>query len=165
MVNDYNLQFIERKLNEVRTAVMYTEGNNVVKLPNDIVTFIKVDDAGKLWFTARKPPCELVQYDQCFPLRLFFYRKGIGYYIETNGIANIAGKNDMDDMKNEVPEGTYLVKMTPHLVEYTEIGRKPVFHGLTQLWASVSKWFTDNLSFIHIKHARLSGVQKTKNYG
>jgi hypothetical protein len=165
MANDYNLQFIERKLNEVRTAVMYTEGNNVVKLPNDIVTFIKVDDAGKLWFTARKPNCELVQYDQCFPLRLFFYRKGIGYYIEANGVANIAGKDDTEEMKHELPEGTYLVKMTPHLVEYTEIGRKPVIHGWTELWTSVSKWFMDNLSFIHIKHARLSGVQKTKNYG
>lgn len=162
---DYNLQFIEKKLNEARTAVMYIDGNNVVKLPNDIITFIKVDEAGKLWFTAHKPRCLLMEYEQSFPLRLFFYRKGIGFYIETSGVAMIAGRDDATEIKEELNENNYLIKMTPHLVEYTEIGRKQIFPGLVNWWSTFSKWIADNLSIINTKHPRLSGMEKTKNYG
>ncbi len=165
MTIDYNLQFIEKKLGEVKTAVMYTGGHNVVKLPNDVVSFIKVDEAGKLWFTAHKPRCGLLAYEQCFPLRLFFYRKGIGFYIETSGIAHIAGKHDVEEVKEKLADGTYLVKMTPHLLEYTEIGKKYLFPGLAQAWSTFAKWMSDNISFINSKHLPLSGIQKTKHYG
>ncbi len=46
MVIDYNLQFIEKKLSDARTAVMYIDGNNVVKLPNDIISFVKKENCG-----------------------------------------------------------------------------------------------------------------------
>ena len=144
---------------------MYIDGNNVVKLPNDIINFIKVDEEGKLWFTAHKPRCRLMEYEQSFPLRLFFYRKGIGYYIETSGFATIAGKEDVNEVKSALNGNDYLIKMTPHLVEYTEIGRKPLLAGWGNWWSNFSKWITLNLSIINTKQPHLTGMQKTKNYG
>jgi hypothetical protein len=165
MTNDYNLQFIEKKLEEAKTAVMYIGGDNVVKLPNDVVTFIKVDAEGKLWLTAHKPRCWLRMYEQSFPIRLFFYRKGIGFYVETEGIATIAGLEDVNEVKDELSDEMFLVKMKPHVVEYTETGRKYLFPSIVSWWSTFSKRITENLSFINTKHIPLSGIQKTKNYG
>jgi hypothetical protein len=163
MMIDYNLQFIEKKLSEAKTAVMHIDGNNVVKLPNDVVTFLKVDETGKLWFAAHRPRCGLRVYEQSFPLRLFFYRKGIGFYIETSGIATIAGMDDSASVDDQL-EGGYLIKMTPQFVEYTEIGRKQ-YTSISQWWSSFTRWVNDSFSFIHTKHLPLSGIQKSKNYG
>jgi hypothetical protein len=165
MVIDHNLQFIEKKLSEIKTAVMYAGDNSIVKLPNDIVTFIKVDTAGKLWFSAHKPRCLLQEYEQSFPLRLFFYRKGIDFYVETSGVAMIAGPDDIQESGEELAEGEFLLKMTPHMVEFTETSRRPAFAGISQLWSGFTRWVTENLTFIHTKHPRLTGMEKTKNYG
>jgi hypothetical protein len=52
MENDYKLMFIKNKLEQIKSAVMYTTNNNIVRLPNDIVEFESVDDDGLLWFSA-----------------------------------------------------------------------------------------------------------------
>ena len=49
---DYNLLFIEKKLTEIKTTVMHIEGDHVVKLPNDVVEFLRVDESGRLWLAA-----------------------------------------------------------------------------------------------------------------
>jgi hypothetical protein len=55
--------------------------------------------------------------------------------------------------------------MTPHLVEYTEFGKKYLFPKLSQIWSSFTKWIYESIAFIHTKHIPLTGIQKTKNYG
>ena len=46
MENDYKLSFIKNKLQQIKSAVMYTTNSNVARLPNDIVEFESVDDDG-----------------------------------------------------------------------------------------------------------------------
>jgi hypothetical protein len=165
MITDYNLQFIEQKLTEAKTAVMYTDGNNVVKLPNDVVTFLKLDESGRLWLTAHKPRCLLGEYEPCFPLRLIFYRKGIGFSIEATGIGTIAGNDDINEVREDVSDAVYLIKMKPHLVEYTEFGKKYLFPGLMQMWNSFLKWMSNSFSSFNTKSIPLTGIEKTKHYG
>ena len=46
MSNDTNLQFIRERINQVRSAIMYSYSDDVIKLPNNIVSAVKVDEEG-----------------------------------------------------------------------------------------------------------------------
>jgi hypothetical protein len=115
MQKDQNLLFIKEKIYELNTAVMYTSSNALVKLGNDLVTVLKVDDEGQLWYIANRPLQESEYCEQNFPARLFFYRKGTDYTVEVSGNARIVNNDDpsLDDKK-------ILVKMNMVNIEYTE---------------------------------------------
>src|SRR5258706_11538345 len=99
MTNDSNLQFIREKILQIRSAVMYSMSNALVKIPNNIVTAINVDDEGHLWFLSKRPLQYVEQCEQNFPARLVFYRKGIPFYVEVSGNAIIVnnGYNIIND--------------------------------------------------------------------
>ncbi len=121
---DYNLLFIEKKLSEIKTAVMHIEGDHVVKLPNDVVEFLCVDESGRLWLSAHKPRRRLHIYEQSFPVHFSFYCKGIPFYIQLSGTAMIGGIDDMIQVQDKLTNGSYLLKVTPHMLEYKETGKK-----------------------------------------
>jgi hypothetical protein len=73
---DSNLQFIREKIYQVRSAIMYSMSNELVKIPNNIITAVKVDEEGQLWFISKRPVQDLEQCEQSFPVRLHFFVKG-----------------------------------------------------------------------------------------
>lgn len=117
MTTDMNLQFIKEKIHQLRTAVMYSMSNSVSRLPNDIVTAVKVDDEGNLWFLSRGPHPGVKEFELSFPARLSFFRKGYDFFIEVSGKAEVVNDNytgEKDDQR------TLLVKMDMVNIEYTE---------------------------------------------
>src|SRR5215510_2063402 len=115
MAHDENLQFIREKICVLRNAVMYVSSDGLVKLGNDIVTAIKVDEEGQLWFVTNRPAQIVSECEQSFPARLRFYRKGIGYYLEISGRASIVSSdysfNDMPSGSKKPNEKKVLVKL------------------------------------------------------
>jgi hypothetical protein len=124
MATDSNLQFIREKIYEVRSAIMYSMSNEVVKMPNNIVTAIRVDDEGQLWFLSKRPLHFVSQCEQSFPARLKFYRKGISFFLEISGKATIMGNSNETDVLATTDktqrERPVLIKMTMHNIEYVE---------------------------------------------
>jgi general stress protein 26 len=97
MLTDNNLQFIRQKIYRVRSAIMYSMSNELIKIPNCLVEAVNVDNEGQLWFIC-KPPSHRV--DQCvssFPARLHFYRKGTFFHIEVSGKATIMNEIGSDN--------------------------------------------------------------------
>jgi hypothetical protein len=155
---DYNLLFIEKKLTEIKTAVMHIEGDHVVKLPNDVVEFLRVDEAGRLWVAAHKPRCRLRTYEQCFPVQFSFYRKGIPFFIHLTGTAMIGGIEDNSLVEDKLVNGSYLVKVTPHMLEYRETGKKA---GIGETWwGIVTRWLSTYLPTAGEGQLTMTGVQK-----
>src|SRR3954463_3724688 len=97
MAKDLHLQFIREKIQQLRTAVMYSQSDSIYRLPNDIVTALRVDSEGQLWYICRAslPPEEC---EQSFPARLRFYRKGYDFHVEVSGKATIVN-TDYSDYK------------------------------------------------------------------
>jgi len=122
MRTDPNLQFIREKICEIRSAIMYSMSNDVVKLPNNIVNALKVDNEGNLWFSCNRPPEYVDQCEKSFPVRLHFYRKGAFFHIEVSGKATIVS----DDTVNPFITTTQsklkplLIKMSMSSIEYSE---------------------------------------------
>ncbi len=93
-MTDTNLQFIREKIYEIRSAIMYSLCDELIHLPNSIVTAINVDDEGNIWFLCDRPAYPLHECPQAFPARLRFFRKGSFYHLEVSGRAEIVAQDD-----------------------------------------------------------------------
>ena len=124
MENDYKLLFIKNKLEQIKSAVMYSITGNSVRLPNDIVEFESVDDDGLLWFSAHVPRQWMKAYELHFPTKLIFYRKGVVFYVEITGTAVVVNKQDVIHATNTSYNGKLLLKMVPYYIEYTETKKR-----------------------------------------
>jgi len=151
MTTDPNLQFITQKINQLRSAVMYSMSNSLVKLPNDIVSLVKTDDEGQLWFLAHFPSHSLAECERDFPVRLHFFRKGFDFFVEVSGKASI--ESTMDEPVN-LPDGVsakraVLVKMTMKNIEYREPHAMKDKSRLQVLVEKSYKWMLRNVGFAH----------------
>ncbi|MGI8951571.1 MAG: pyridoxamine 5'-phosphate oxidase family protein [Chitinophagaceae bacterium] len=86
--NSY-LKFIQQKITDIRSALFFSENSDVLKIANDIITALKADDEGCIWFFVSKPTQSLDNFEKEFPARLDFYRKGKNYFLQITGKAYI----------------------------------------------------------------------------
>ncbi|HYC40400.1 MAG TPA: hypothetical protein VEB63_07905 [Chitinophagaceae bacterium] len=145
MTADRNLQFIRDKIYQLRSAIMYSMSNGLVKIPNNIVTAIRVDDEGHLWFLAKRPSQLLSECEQTFPARLHFYRKGVSFYLEISGKASIVS-NEGPDTTDTTYEKPVLIKMTMVNIEYVEAPERK--KNRFEIWLEQGyKWLARHVAF------------------
>jgi hypothetical protein len=145
MTTDNNLQFIRDKVYQLRSAIMYSMSNELVKMPNNIITAIRVDDEGHLWFLAKRPAQHLSECEQCFPARLHFYRKGVNFFLEVSGKATIVTNNFSEDSTDTTYDKPVLIKMTMVNIEYAEALEKK--KGRFEIWLEQGyKWLARHIA-------------------
>jgi hypothetical protein len=137
MTSDMNLQFIKGKITQLRTAVMYSMSDSLTRLQNDIVTALQVDDHGHLWFICRGPNPAVKEYEQVFPARLSFFRKGCDFFLEVSGKATVINNNYTGETKGQ---RTLLVKMDMLNIEYTESSARRPKNKVETLLENGYKW-------------------------
>lgn len=145
MTTDYNLCFLKNKLASFSNATMHTMGNQALPLPNDVVSLLKVDEEGQLWFAGHQPRGWIKNYEQCFAAKFFFYQKGVDHYIEARGNAFIASHEDILKFKGEIPSGSILLRMTPSVFEYTSTSKKTGVISPFKWYCTVRNWIVKNV--------------------
>ena len=85
MATNQQLNFLQEKIREIGSALFFNLSESVLKLPTSIVTTLKVDDYGFVWFFVQKPMQNLKEFEKEFPVRLDFFRKGSGCFLQVNG--------------------------------------------------------------------------------
>lgn len=161
MATDMNLQFIREKIGQIRTAVMYSMSNSLTRLPNDIVTAVRVDEEGNLWFVCRNPLPEMKEYEQNFPARLCFYRKGVDCFVEVSGKATIINNN----YSKKSNEKTLLIRMNMINIEYTEPGARKPKNKLELFLENGYKWFLRTAAINRSSESVLAKLHQTNYYG
>lgn len=164
MVNDTNLQFIREKIIQLRSAVMYDASDGLVKIGNDIVTAIRVDDEGNLWFVTNNSPYRVEECEQSFPARLCFYRKGIHFTMEISGKATIVNNDYSDDLRPSGNDSSgksakILIKMAMINIEYTEPHTK---RPKGKLEIMLENWYTWFLRTVAVHHDTGSVLKKLR---
>lgn len=147
MVTDNNFQFISKKVALLRTAVMYSMSNNLVKIPNDIVNYVNIDEDGQLWFISHLPCQLLSECEREFPARLHFFRKGYDFFVEVSGKAVVVSDICSDSVNNE--NNSVLIKMTMKNIEYREPHAKKDKTKVQVLVEKSYKWMLRNVGFSH----------------
>jgi general stress protein 26 len=153
MATDSNLQFIREKIYQVRSAIMYSMSDELVKLPNNIVTAVRVDDEGQLWFLSKRPLQFVSECEQSFPARLKFYRKGVSFFLEVSGKATIM--NNTSEVKQPpqanaektTQQKPVLIKMTMINIEYVESEEKRKKSRAEIILENGYKWLLKTAAF------------------
>lgn len=164
MATDTNLQFIKEKIYEIRSAVMYSMSNGLVKIPNSIISVLKVDNEGQLWFLCT-PPAHNVEECECvFPARLQFYRKGKNFRLEVSGKATIM--NNEFNMSPPTPgeakkEKPILIKMSMTNIEYTATNERKEKGKLEAILENSYKWVLKNVALPRHEKSVFSKLHQT----
>jgi general stress protein 26 len=172
MARDTNLEFITDKLYQLRNAVMYSMSNSLVRLPNDIVTLVKVDEEGNLWFVSRQPKQLTDECEQVFPAKLCFYKKGVDYFVEVSGKAMVVNNNytqaTSDNREKEDIKLQYrpvLIKMSMANIEYTEPHADATPSKVESWFRNAYKWCLYHVAIPRHAGAVLSKLQKSNWHG
>ncbi len=148
MISDKHLHFLTEKIQELRSALFYSLSNSVLKIPTSIITALRVDEEGQVWFFVSRPKQQLTEFDRQFPARLEFYKKGKHSVIKINGracIVNDAEKvkdlvNLADEIKEKALEQMLLMKVKIEKAEYFETSLAAKGNSLKYLASQIKRW-------------------------
>ncbi|HUQ67025.1 MAG TPA: pyridoxamine 5'-phosphate oxidase family protein [Flavitalea sp.] len=148
MATNQQLNFLQDKIKEIGSAIFFNLSDSVLKLPTSIVTTLKVDDYGYVWFMIQKPRQVLQEFESEFPVRLDFFRKGNSSFLQVNGkgwvVADPEEMNSFVSIPEEARQAAasqmVLVKVKIMKAEYYET--KTTRHSWWQsAVSSFSTWF------------------------
>lgn len=129
MMNFLQLQFLQKKIADIQSALFSNESEAVLKLPTSVINALAVDDAGQIWFFVNRPSQLLREFDKEFPAKLNFFKKGKDYFLHITGKAYIIDDPEelyhlvslSDEIRDAAINNTYvLVKMRVQKAEYFE---------------------------------------------
>ena len=149
MFPETQLPFLQKKISELRSALFFSLGESVLRIPTTIVTALKVDDVGQIWFFVNRPMQNIQEFDRKFPARLEFCRKGKGFYLKILGKASIV--NDPEELNGLVDVSPdirakamgqlVLVKVKIQNAEYLEKNPRETNGWMHSIRAHFNKWF------------------------
>lgn len=116
----------------------------MVRIPNNIVNAINVDEMGQLWFAAKRPGGSIDQYERSFPARLHFYRKGVTFFMEVSGKVTIEDYCYQDGDGNDL-----LLKMNLNAIEYVEPTVKNEISAFERMIVQAYNWISRRLAIPH----------------
>jgi general stress protein 26 len=148
MLPDSSIQFLQDKIEDLRSALFFSLSNAVLKMPTTIVTTLKVDDAGQIWFFVNRPAQFLHQFDKDFPARLDFFKKGKSFYLKINGKARIVDDPEEvnslvslpEDIRTQAMFQMVLVKLKIQHAEYFEKEPRQSMNWIQATRSYINKW-------------------------
>ncbi len=149
MLTDTNLKFLQEKIHELRSALFFSMNNSVLKMPTSIISALRVDEVGQVWFFVNRPQQHLQEFDREFPAKLDFLKKGIDYRLTITGKACIVNDPEelnglvsiSDDIKEKATDQLVLMKVKIQNVEYFENKPQGNYNWIQGFGAKVYKMF------------------------
>lgn len=128
MDTNQQLTFLQERMEEIGSAIFYNLSDAVLKLPTSIISSVKVDDYGFVWFAVQKPSQKLTEFEQEFPVKMDFYKKGKGYFLQVTGkgfvVSDPEEMNGLEEWvsehKKNLKSSAALVKVKIQKAEYYE---------------------------------------------
>jgi len=126
MPNTSDLNFLQEKIQDLKNALFFSQNTSLLRMPTTIVTVLKVDELGQMWFFVPKPQQALHEFDREFPVRLEFFRKGRQYFLHVLGKAFIVDDpeevNNLvhDDIREQAANHLVLIKVRMSKADYFE---------------------------------------------
>ena len=148
MLPDSTIHFLQDKIEDLRSALFFSLSNAVLKMPTTIVTTLKVDEAGQIWFFVNRPTQYLHEFDKDFPARLDFFKKGKSFFLKINGKARIVDDPEEvnslvslpDEIRTQAMHQMVLVKLKIQHAEYFERETNDRMNWLQLTRSYLKKW-------------------------
>jgi general stress protein 26 len=123
--DDENLVFLKEKIKDIKIALFKSEINSELRLPNNIIQTLKVEDDGTIWFFTSCSGDHAQNIDKSFYAYLDYYKKGTECRLQLSGRATIVEDDDesfltMSNYSKSTANRLVLVKMKIMQAEYFE---------------------------------------------
>ncbi|HET6252623.1 MAG TPA: pyridoxamine 5'-phosphate oxidase family protein [Puia sp.] len=126
MLNQTDLRFLREKIEDLKRAIFFSENTSLLRMATMIVTLVKMDELGQMWFYVPRPQQALHEFDREFPVRLEFFKKGRQFFLHVLGKAFIVTDPEEinglvhDDIRNQAAEHLVLIKVRMLKADYFE---------------------------------------------
>ena len=94
---DEKLGFLQKKIMDIKIAMFRAEMHSGFPLPNNIISTIKADEHGNIWFFTSCNGNYAAHIDQHFYAYLEYYQKGRDARLRISGKASIVKDDTVDD--------------------------------------------------------------------
>ena len=155
MATIQQLNFLQDKIKEIGSAIFFNLSDSVLRLPTSIVTTVKVDDYGFVWFNIQKPRQQLKEFESEFPVRLDFFKKGQNCFLQVMGKGWVVTDPEEMNAFAPIPENTRQVVSTDMVLVKVKILRAEYYETRTshQSWwqsaiNTVTTWFRNSNNHI-----------------
>lgn len=149
MAPNQQLQFLQEKIMEIKTAILFNLSDSVLKFPTTIVSTVKTDEFGYVWFYVKKPKQDIREFETEFPVRLDYFKKGKECFLQIMGkawvitdpeeLTNFISLNE--EMAGQVSEDMVLVKVKMMKADYQETGNRTGSSWWASAFGSIFTWF------------------------
>lgn len=147
MLNPTDLNFLRRKIQELRSALFFSQNSSLLRIATTITSILKVDELGQIWFFVPRPSQALHEFDREFPVKLEFFRKGKKFFLHITGKAFIVTDPEdinclvYDEIRERVADHMVLIKVKMTKADYFET-YTPADHvgWWRDLWKQVHAW-------------------------
>jgi general stress protein 26 len=131
MAPNQQLQFLQEKIKEIKTAILFNLSDSVLKFPTTIVSTVKTDDFGYVWFFVKKPKQDIREFETEFPVRLDYFKKGKECFLQIMGKAWVITDPEEltsfislnDEMAGAISNDMVLVKVKMMKADYQETNK------------------------------------------
>src|SRR6201986_717756 len=89
MLPQTDLRFLQEKIQDLKNALFFSQNTSILRMATTIVSVLKVDELGQMWFFLSRPQQALHEFDREFPVRLEFFKKGRDFFLHVSGKAFI----------------------------------------------------------------------------
>jgi len=145
MTSNQQLQFLQEKIKEINSAIFFNLSDSVLKFPTTIVSTLKVDDYGYVWFFVKKPKQNINEFETEFPVRLDYFKKGTEYFLQIMGKAWVITDPEelnafvllTDEMKGQDVNDSVLVKVKMMKADFQETQSR----NSNSWWANAKYYF------------------------
>ena len=126
MLQHSDLRFLQEKIQDLRSALFFSQNSSLLKISTTIVSIMKTDELGQVWFFVPRPSQALHEFDREFPARLEFFRKGRRFFLHITGRAFIVNDPEeinglvYDDIKEKTSDHMVLIKVKMLKADYFE---------------------------------------------
>jgi general stress protein 26 len=91
-----HLDFLKKKIQEISLAKFSAHSDSLLQLPNNIITTLKTDNEGNIWFFTSCTGTYARNMDTSFYASLEYYNKESNFRLHIDGKATVV--EDKDDM-------------------------------------------------------------------
>ena len=85
----FPLSFIHKKIEELQHALFFPVNDSILKMPTCVITVMRVDEIGQVWFAIPSPAQDIDEFDKSFGAKLDFFKKGKDFFLKLLGKAFI----------------------------------------------------------------------------
>lgn len=123
--NQDQLVFLKKKMSELKLAIFKADIRSELKLPNNIIRILKVDDDGTIWFFTSCLEEQAPYIDKSFHADLDFFRKGATCHLQLSGNATIVEDDSeafltVSNFSRNLARKLVLIKMKMIKADYFE---------------------------------------------